>query len=140
MSGPVSVQVPKFNFLSPGRCDLGVPIENGRLQLDITKYEDKARLGVDVKLGQIVLSRTDSEPIVIEHNLYLGVIGPLKRLILGKPVDELTLMPHPENFGVWGVQGDGLQVKEPMLLESFMDMVATGALQKMNTGKYEFEL
>jgi hypothetical protein len=140
MSGPVSVQVPKFNFLSPGRCDLGVPIENGRLQLDITKYEDKARLGVDVKLGQIVLSRTDSEPIVIEHNLYLGVIGPLKRLILGKPVDELTLMPHPENFGVWGVQGDGLQVKEPMLLESFMDMVATGALQKMNTGKYQFEL
>jgi hypothetical protein len=121
---------------------MGVPAENERLQYDVTHFrdEDKVRLGLEVSLGQIAVSRTDNVPMVLEHNLYLGGIGPLKRLILGGPVSKLILRPHTERFGVWNVEGNGLKVKEPMLFEGFIDMVASGALEKVKKGLYEFDL
>ncbi len=90
------IYVPKLTELSIGKVSLGVPVENGAVQLSSPKplEDDQPRIQVEKFEGQTIdITREDGSPLQVEAGM-LVTRHILKRVsVLEVPVERLTLTP-----------------------------------------------
>jgi hypothetical protein len=112
-----------------GLVDIGAPLENNIIQIDIDEWSDSTRLLIrKVDSDLIEIERNDDQPLQAEIVVKLteepGTVVVAREKVLARPVEKLFFMSESTDAGkVWIATGDGLYVPHILRLQRLANII-----------------